>query len=117
MSQMLCTIQTFNDGVLKVYSLSRKTDGSEELTLKHRLLRYEERTVGVNRYYRAAQENVRITKVLRVQKLKNISTQDVVILESGEQYYVRRAVDPKNNVNPPCWDLSLERVTHDIDIK
>jgi len=107
--------QTFNDGVLKVFSVEAQDDGTEKLKLEHGKLRYEERTVGINRYYRAKQENVEISKVLRTQRLKNISTQDVAVVD-GEQYHIRRAVFPRDTV-PPCWDLSLERVTHDYDFK
>lgn len=106
--------QTFNDGFLKVYAVDDKGDGEYKLTLKHGKLRYDERTVGIDRYYKAKQDNVEITKVLRIPRLRGISTQDVAVLENGEQYHIRRAVPPQN-VTPPCWDLSLERVTHDYD--
>jgi len=109
------TIQTFNDGVISVYSIESVDNGSETLELKQKNLRFNERTVGINRYYRAKQDNVEITKVIRTPRLQKISTQDVVRFLNGEQYYIRRIVPPEN-VTPPCWDLSLERVVHDYNI-
>jgi len=106
--------QPLNDGVLEVYANDR-ADGVDNLTIKHGCLRYDERTVGINRYYKAKQENVEITRLLRVQRLRDISTQDIAVTEVGEQYHIRRIVYPKDVV-PPCCDLSLERVTQNYDI-
>lgn len=107
-------IQAFNDGVLAVYAVDRDGDGNESLRVKHRLLRYDERTVGLSRFYKAKQENVEISLVLRIQRHEDISTQDVAVLATGRQYSIRQVQYPKD-VAPPCCDMSLERVTHDYD--
>ena len=108
-------IQAFNDGVLAVYSISRNGDGSETLTEKYGLLRYAERTVGISRYYKAKQENVEISLLLRIHRLEDISTQDVVVLSDRRQFNIRQVQYPQD-IMPPCCDLSLERVTHDYDV-
>jgi len=109
-------IQTFNDGVLSVHEITRTDDGGESLTVKHALLRYEERTVGISRYYSARQENAEITMLLRVMRRDDISTQDIVVLHDGRQYTIRQVQYPRG-IEPPCCDLSLERVTHNYDVK
>jgi len=108
--------QTYNDGVLAIHAVNRHGDGSETLAVKHPLLRYDERTVGMNRYYRAKQENVEVSKVLRAPRHDDISPQDVAVLQDGRQYHIRQVQYPKG-VMPPSCDLSLERVAHHYDIE
>jgi len=109
-------MQTFNDGVLAIYAIERHPDGSETLTPKHELLRYDERTVGIGRYYRAKHENAEITRVLRVPRHNDISTQDVAVATDGQQYNIRQVQYPKE-ATPACCDLSVERVTQNYDIE
>ena len=108
-------IQVFCDGVLSINGITRHDDGSETLTVKHPLLRYDERTVGINRFYNAKQESVEISLVLRVQRHDGISTQDVAVLSDGRQFHIRQVQHPKG-VSPPCCDLSLERVVRDYEL-
>lgn len=111
------TTQPFKDGVVKLYKITNialpgnmPKDG---LTLKN-TLRYEERTVGMSRFWGGLQANVSIEQLIRVPRINSISTQDVAILV-GEQYKIIQIQYPQE-IEPPCMDLSLERLEADYDI-
>lgn len=112
--------QTFNDGVVNVYSIGNISEPGnrpkEGLTLKVDPLRYEERTVGMGRFWTAMQAQVRVERILRVPRLDSISSQDVAVPNDGEQYKIVQIQFPKDVV-PQCMDLSLERVDSNYEIK
>lgn len=108
----------FNDGVVIIYSVSNTATAgakpNETLTFKQSL-RYEERTVGITRYYAAKQANARVDYVLRCQKRRDISTQDIAVPNDGKQYKIIQIQYP-DTTGLPVMDLTLEEVTakHDI---
>ncbi len=110
-------MQTYKNGVVTVYELGNiASDGDmpkEGLTLKY-TLRYDERTVGINRYYTALQANVRINYVLRCPRLRSVSTQDIAIPNDGKQYRIDLIQYPEDD--PLSMDLTLEGVTALYDI-
>lgn len=109
--------QTFNDGILKIYTVKNiAPDGEvpvEGLDLLY-TLRYKERTVGIRRYYAAQQSNFRIDKVLRCPK-REVNTECVAIPNDGQEYVIRQVQYPEN-IDPPVMDLSLEKRVTDYDI-
>lgn len=111
--------QTFNDGILTVYSVGNIASAGNKpkngLTAKINNLRYEERVVGMSRYYLAAQAQVKVNHMLRVPRINSVSTQDIVIPTDGKQYKIVQ-IQYIQGVEPACMDLSLERVTADYDI-
>lgn len=106
--------QTFNDGVVKIYSVENNAEAGNMpksgLTLKE-TLRYDELTVGIKRFYTAMQNNIKIDLLLRCPRKRSISTQDIAIPIDGEQYEIKQVQYPKNVV-PLSMDLSLEKVKH-----
>lgn len=104
--------QTHNDGIVRVYHVDDISHPGEKpkekLVLKH-TLRYKERTVGINRAYLAQQAGAEISYVLRVPRLRDVSTQDVAIPNDGYPYKITRVQYPEDT-NPPAMDLELERV-------
>lgn len=110
--------QTFNDGIVKVYSVgdisSPGNMPKDGLTLKN-TLRYEERTVGMSRFWGGLQANVNVEQLIRVPRINSISSQDVAIV-NGNQYSIKQ-VQYINSVEPPSMDLSLERLEADYEIK
>lgn len=107
--------QTYNDGVLAVYSVgniatpgNRPKDG---LLLKFESINYEERTVGVTRFVLNMQVQSTIEKLLRIPYVKGISRDDVVVPIDGEQYKIKQ-VQIIKDVEPKSLDLSLERVAN-----
>lgn len=110
--------QSYNSGILTVY---RVTDGAKpgfapvpELE-KVAALRYEELRLGLTRYYSAAQNQVKVEKVVRVPKGPDISTQDVAVTEDGRQYRID-LVQQADGVWPPSLDLTLAKVEQEYHL-
>ena len=111
--------QTFNDGVVNIYTVGNIAPAGnmpkEGLTLKVSPLRYEERVVGMGRFWTAKQVNARIDRIIRVPRVDGVSSQDVAIPIDGEQYEIKQVQYPPD-IEPPSMDLSLERLVQAYDI-
>ena len=111
--------QSFNDGVVKIYSTADEAKPGyapvEKPTLKGKFL-YEERVMGFQRRYAAAQNQVEIQRVIRIPKGKVISTQDVAITEDGQQYRID-VVQTVTDVYPSSYDLTLAKLTEEIEVE
>lgn len=101
--------QPFNSGVVSIYRL---TDVGEpgyapvpRLDLRVRL-HYEERKLGLIRYFSASQNQVKVEKVLRVPRRAEISPQDVAVTQDGRQYRIE-LIQMAEGVYPPSLDLTL----------
>jgi hypothetical protein len=113
--------QTFNDGILDIYEVKNIAEAGKKpvkgLTKKKAsALRFEERTVGMSRFWTAKQSQVQINQMLRTPRINSVSTQDVVITNGGKQYEIKQ-IQYIPDVEPPCMDLSLERLVAAYDIK
>lgn len=110
--------QTFNDGIVSIYSVGNISEPGnmpkEGLTLKVGPLHYEERTVGMGRYWTAAQAQVRIEQLLRTPRINSVSTQDIAIV-NGQQFRIVQIQYPPG-IEPACMDLSLERLEESYEI-
>ena len=110
--------QTFNDGIANIYSVGNIAEPGnkpkEGLTLKAGPLRFDERTVGMGRFWTAKQGQVRIDRLIRTARIGSISPQDVAILADG-QYRIMQVQYPKDT-DIPTMDLSLERMEAAYDI-
>lgn len=113
--------QQFNDGIVDIYSVGNiaepgnmPKDGLKQ-PAKAKDLRFEERIVGMSRFWTALQENARIEKLLRVPKLNSVTSHDVAILD-GKQFKIVQIQYPKD-VYPSCMDLSLETLEVAYEIK
>lgn len=111
--------QQFNDGIVNIYSVGNIAEAGnmpkDRLTIKVSNLRYEERIVGMSRYWTAKQEQAQIEQLIRVPRINSITTHDVAIL-NGEQYDIVQVQYPKD-IEPPSMDLSLERLEVAYEIK
>jgi len=111
--------QTFNDGVVNIYSVGNTAPPGdmpkEGLTLKVGPLRYKERTVGMNRFWTAMQNQSRVDLLLRVPQIREVSTHDVAIPSDGQQYKIMQIQYPEE-IKPPVMDLSLERIDKAYDL-
>lgn len=111
--------QTFNDGVVYIYSVGNISEPGnmpkEGPTLKVGPLRYQERTVGMSRYWAAMQTQARIDLVLRMPQLRSVSLHDVVVPVDGDQYRIVQIQYP-NDMESPVMDLSLQRLEAAYDI-
>lgn len=107
--------QTFNDGLCGIYAVTNVAPPGKKPTEKLELkgkLRYAERTVGMNRFTQFMQNSVEISRVIRVPKKIEVSTQDVAIPDCGQpsrQFRVVQVQYPQG-VTPGCMDISLARI-------
>lgn len=111
------TIQSYSDGLVRIYSAVNVTDSGNapKKRLIHRhSLRYEERTVGIVRHYAALQVNDRIDMVLRCQRVP-LSTLDIAVPNDGKQYRITLIQTPRG-VEPPSMDLTLRRLEMDYEL-
>lgn len=110
--------QAYNDGVVTVYDV---TDAGPpgglpvEKPVKKAVLRYEERRLGLQRYYEGKQNQVQVERVLRTPRLKGVSSQDLAVTEDGRQYRID-LVQSANDVYPPSMDLTLTRIAQNYDL-
>lgn len=112
-------IQTFNDGVVNFYKVGNIAETGdrprEGLIENVKGVRYEERTVGMGRYWSAMQSNARITQLLRIPRSK-INIGDFAVPNDGQQYKIVQ-IQTIKEVRPYVLDISLERVEKDYDFK
>ncbi|NTV91187.1 MAG: hypothetical protein HGA22_12640 [Clostridiales bacterium] len=105
--------QAYNDGVCSIYSVGNTADPGnmpkQGITIKEGPLRFEERTVGMSRFWNAKQAAVKIDRLIRMPKLISVSSQDIAVFPDGSQYEIKQVQYPPEVV-PPSMDLSLERV-------
>lgn len=106
--------QPFNDGLVKIYAVTDTAlpgYAPVKTLTQVATLRYEEQKLGVNRYYAAMQNQVKIQRVIRVPESPlEITTQDVAETEDGRRYRID-LVQRLQNVWPVCLDLTLVEFT------
>jgi len=96
-------MQTFNDGILSVYSY----DENEMAVLKIPALRFENRIIGVTRIYAAAQAKEDFTDLVRIPRIEGISGYDIIVINNYE--YEIKQIQFISDSNPPCIDLTLKK--------
>lgn len=102
--------QAYNDGIV---SINTVTDGAAAgllpaptLTEKARLC-YQERALGIRRYYDAKQNQINIQRVIRVPRpAVEITNQDVAVTENGKRYRID-LIQTVSDIYPPSLDLTL----------
>ena len=110
--------QRYNDGIVRIYSVEDTASPGyapvETPTLKI-TLRYEERRLGISRYFYGAQNQLQIDRVLRVQRAGKVNTQDIAVTEDGQNYRVD-LVQSVFDVWPESVDLTLSKIEQVIDL-
>lgn len=105
--------QTFNDGLVAVYRLTDEANPGympKPKPVKVALLHYEERRLGLTRYYSAKQNNVDVNRVVRVPRGARIAAQDIAVTEDGQEYTIDM-IQTVDGVRPPSLDLTLAKVS------
>lgn len=110
--------ERYNDGWADICEI---TDGATAgrlpepvLTRKIRL-DYQERKLGIQRYYAAAQNQIKVERVIRVQHPPvQITSQDAAVTEDGRVYRID-LVQNAPDVWPPSLDLTLRAYTQTAD--
>lgn len=110
--------QGYNDGLVTVYT---QTDSAKpgyqpvEKLEKKAQLRYEERRMGIQRYYAAAQAQQRVERVLRIPRTGLVNSQDIAETEDGRRYRIE-LVQSVPDVYPPSMDLTLTRIEQSAEV-
>jgi hypothetical protein len=105
-------VQSYNDGIAsiqKVKNIAPEGRLPVYITEPKGKLPYEERTVGMGRFWTASQENTKIERLLRFPRKDTVVRDDQVIPTDGKPYTIVQVQYPPD-VSPPSMDLSLERV-------
>ena len=109
----------FNDGMIVVYAVENRAAPGEkpkDALFKRGTLRYQRRTVGIQRHYAAMNAGARVDLLLRVPYRRSVSTQDVAVPTlDGKQYRITLIQVPEDVV-PPVMDLTLERLERDYEL-
>lgn len=113
--QLKSLTQTYNDGTARIYVLKSESLTQGTLEFKDGPLPYDERTVGMSRFWAAKQYHVKIDRMIRLPKKDNVDCDDIVVLIDGRQYQIKQVQYPPD-VCPPSMDLSLERLEVQYDI-
>jgi hypothetical protein len=112
--------QTFNDGILSIGSISNIAEAGEypceQWTLKIQSIPFENRTVGMTRFWQGKQLNVQIDRLIRCPKIPDINLLDVIVFEDGDQYEIIQVQYPRE-VTPQPMDISIQKlkVKHDFE--
>lgn len=109
--------QQFNSGIVKIYSLEDTAapgyQPEAKVILKDKLP-FEERALGINRLYMSRQNQVEISRIIRVPR-RNISSQDAAATSDGKQYRID-AVQNVQGAYPPCLDLTLVALEQKFEV-
>jgi len=113
---MKSKIQSFNDGLVNIYKVENTSlpgdmpiDG---LNLKQSL-RYSEKTVGMNRFYQAMQNNIKVALVIQTPEVRGLSDKDtdiIVAVLNGDTQYKVMQIQYIEDASPPAMNLTLERI-------
>ena len=107
-----------NDGFVKIYSVENVARPGampkEGLILKIKL-RLHQRTVGIARYNAGLQNKVEIDSVIRCLLNRDVSTQDVAVINNERQFRIVQ-IQYIEGIVPMSMDLSLERIEAKYEI-
>ena len=106
--------QSFQDGIVMIYDVVNTAPpgglpNNKLAAEPKKSLRYDEKTVGIQRFEAAMQNNAKIETLLRCPRARDVSTQDIAVPIDGKQYNIRQIQYPED-IHPPVMDLSLVRV-------
>lgn len=109
--------QAYNDGVVTIYTVTDDNAGTgyapKAVTTELITLAYQERKLGIRRYYEAKQNQIDVERVIRVPKPPvDITNQDVALTEDGNAYRID-LIQTVPDVWPPSLDLTLVSYTQD----
>ena len=110
--------QSYRDGVVRIYAVTDAAQPGYQpkpvLTLAEALF-YQERRVGLQRYYSSKQEQVQVERVIRTQLRPGVSPQCVAITEDGVQYGID-LVQQVTDVYPASMDLTLTKIEQKYEV-
>lgn len=113
--------QTYNSGLLSVFAVSDAAEPGLKPRRERSLratLPFDERRVGVGRFYQSAQAMAKIERVLRIPRSSvEINIRDQVSVTGSEALYRVEQVQSVPDVWPESLDISLSRIDADSTSK
>lgn len=110
--------QPYRDGVVRIYAVTDAAQPGyqpkQALTLAETLF-YEERRVGLQRYYAGKQAQVQVERVIRTQLRPSVNPQCVAVTEDGVQYGID-LVQQITDVYPASMDVTLTRIEQKYEV-
>lgn len=110
--------QSYRDGVVRIYTVTNAARPGYQPkptpTLVETLF-YQERRVGLQRYYSGKQAQVQVERVIRTQLRPDVSPQCVAITEDGVQYGID-LVQQVTDVYPASMDLTLTKIEQKYEV-
>nr|DAI71661.1 MAG TPA: hypothetical protein [Caudoviricetes sp.] len=110
--------QSYRDGVVRIYTVTDAAQPGYQpkpaLTLAETLF-YQERRVGLQRYYSSKQAQVQVERVIRTQTRPAVNPQCIAVTEDGTQYGID-LVQQLQDVYPPSMDLTLIRIAQKYEV-
>lgn len=110
--------QSYRDGVVRIYTVADAASPGYQpkptLTLAE-TLRYEERSVGLQRYYSGRQNQVEVSRVIRTMRRLAVNPQCVAVTEDGIQYGISLVQYP-SDVWPASMDLTLSKIEQKYEV-
>ncbi len=110
--------ESLADGYVQIYAvknIAAEGDRPREGLSKIVSLPFDYKTVGYNRFWEAAQADVKISAVISVPYRPEISTQEIAVIGTT-QYYIRQ-VQRIQDTRPETLKLSLERMVENYEIE
>lgn len=107
---------SFNSGIVNIYSVENIAEKGDkpDLQLKHKWkLRFEYQKIGVQRFYIAQQNDVKLSQLVRIPQRLDINTHDVAIINSIQFDIVQ--VQHSYDSKPLTTLLSLEELISKYD--
>lgn len=109
--------QNYNDGVVAIIAVVdtaqpgyQPQPGDPQVKYT---LRYEERRLGIQRYYSSLQNQIQLDRVIRVPRVAGITTQDFAVTEDNQAYRID-LVQSVMDVYPPSLDLTLTKIEQGV---
>lgn len=110
--------QSYRDGIVRIYTVADAAAPGYQpkpaLTLTE-TLRYEERSVGLQRYYSGKQNQVEVSRVIRTMRRPAVNPQCVAVTEDGIQYGISLVQYP-SDVWPASMDLTLSMIEQKYEV-
>lgn len=93
--------ETFNDGLCTIHQI----DDDGNAGMKKETLRFQERTVGIKRYYEAMTAKVQVDRLIRVPFRDWITSEYLIVIE--KEVYEIKQVQTIPDTLPKTNDISL----------
>lgn len=95
--------ETFNSGILDIC----KVKDNKVIADVVKGIRYQNKTIGVTRYWNAQVASAKIDKLISIPLIRGVEYSHIILI-NREQYKINQ-IQPKEDTNPPTLLLSLEK--------